>query len=495
MESVPRIVVKRLQSPAADSHPDADLLTAFAERSLAGPERDHVAEHLARCGDCREVVSLALPPQVESQPVAHSSRDWFRWTLLRGSTSRWAAVAAGVVLIASIGTLQYHHQQRSELASNAPKSKPAIATPAPATLAPGMEAPGVEPSSQVAAAQARTEQARTQQPPTQNEKPATAHVQTELAGTKPAPSDGATFRRPATFGGTIGGPTVRDGFASAAGRSLNLAPPHDSIVAGAPVPTAAQQTVGGPSQTIAVQSETVQVATQSTAQNQMQVEDQLIQSKEAEQSPAYANRVEKAKPASPEGSLAMAPAPPLHTDPSLMKVWIAPRWTISTSGSLQRSFDRGQTWLDVNVAVDDSMRDRRVKTQMAAVEVQSAMTSDAQSGVQAKAQPESQPEAKKQVKFSNSEKQSAPSAPIVFRALSVSSNAAEVWAGGAGAALYHTVDAGNSWVRVLPSAASLVLTGDILSIQFSDPRNGIVTTSTAEVWITPDDGQTWQKQP
>jgi photosystem II stability/assembly factor-like uncharacterized protein len=61
--------------------------------------------------------------------------------------------------------------------------------------------------------------------------------------------------------------------------------------------------------------------------------------------------------------------------------------------------------------------------------------------------------------------------------------------------LYHSVDAGNSWARVLPSAAGRVLTGDILNIQFSDPRNGTVTTSTAEVWTTLDDGQTWQKQP
>ncbi|MGC2772452.1 MAG: hypothetical protein WA232_12180 [Candidatus Sulfotelmatobacter sp.] len=48
---------------------------------------------------------------------------------------------------------------------------------------------------------------------------------------------------------------------------------------------------------------------------------------------------------------------------------------------------------------------------------------------------------------------------------------------------------------MLPSVGDVNLTGDITSIQFSDPRNGIVTTSTAEVWTTPDDGQTWLKQP
>ena len=116
MESVPKIVVKRLQWPAAESHPDADLLTAFAEHSLTGAERDHVVEHLAQCGDCREVVSLALPPQVEVQALADSSGNWFRGTLLRGSALRWVAVSAGVVVIVSVGTLQYRRQQGRESA-------------------------------------------------------------------------------------------------------------------------------------------------------------------------------------------------------------------------------------------------------------------------------------------------------------------------------------------------------------------------------------------
>ena len=76
----------------------------------------------------------------------------------------------------------------------------------------------------------------------------------------------------------------------------------------------------------------------------------------------------------------------------------------------------------------------------------------------------------------------------------MSSDAAEIWAGGSGGALYHTLDGGDLWVRVLPSAAGIDLTGDIVGIQFSDPRNGTVTTSNAEVWATSDDGQSWRKQ-
>jgi hypothetical protein len=396
MENVPKLVIKRLQSPVADSHPDADLLTAFAEQSLAGVERNHVVEHLARCGDCREVVSLALPPQVESQAVAQSSENWFSWPLLRGPAWHWTAVAAGVVLIASIGVMQFHRQQSSEPASNIPQVKPSIAAPAPS----------VEPAQAVAA----------------------PHVQTRPTENNPARSAARQNQAPA------------------------------------PVPQTAEPA-------------------QAVAQNQMQ--DQLVQSKTAEQSPSYANRVDKAKPASPQDSLTRAPAPSLHPDLSLLKGPPAPRWAINAGGQLQHSLDGGKTWLDVNIAVDDPALGGRQKTQMTTVEAQADSTAEAQPG--ASAEGEKQAELKKA-------KQSA-AVPTIFRALSVSSNAAEVWAGGSSGTLYHTVDAGNSWARVLPSAAGLVLTGDILSIKFSDPRNGSVTTSAAEVWITPDDGQTWQKQP
>ncbi len=386
MESLPKLVVKRLQSSVADSHPDPDLLTAFAEQSLAPAERDHMVEHLARCGDCREVVSLALPAQVESQPIAHGRENWFSWPLLRGSAWHWTAVAAGVVLIASIGVMQFRRQQGSEVASNVFQAQPAIAAPAPS----------IERPSPDAAVEIRT----------QKDALGTRHVQT-----------GQENKR------------------ARSAASQNSTP--------APASRTAE-----PAETLA----------------QGQIQDQLIQNKTAEESPAYANRVDKAKPAPPQGSVAMAPAPSLHTDPSLLKGPPAPRWTISAGGALQRSVDGGRTWLDVDVTV-----------------------------AAAEAQPEAPAEGKKEA--DSKAMQSAPAAPTIFRALSVSSNAAEVWAGGSGGTLYHTVDAGNSWVRVLPFAGGRVLAGDILSIQFSDPRNGTVTTSTSEVWTTPDDGQTWQKQP
>ena len=63
MSEAPKIVQDRLRASAATgAHPDADVLTAFAEQVLSGTEREEVVRHLSRCADCREVVALGLPP-------------------------------------------------------------------------------------------------------------------------------------------------------------------------------------------------------------------------------------------------------------------------------------------------------------------------------------------------------------------------------------------------------------------------------------------------
>src|SRR5258706_11813438 len=110
MSDAPKVVLDRLRAAALrGAHPDADVLTAFAEQALLGVEREGVIRHLASCGDCRETVSLSLPPLVETakpeaaivetpvrKPVSQSPR-WFAWPNLR-----WAALAASVVVVASV---------------------------------------------------------------------------------------------------------------------------------------------------------------------------------------------------------------------------------------------------------------------------------------------------------------------------------------------------------------------------------------------------------
>ena len=59
-DKLPKPVQDALARQAGgEAHPSADLLSAFAEHSLAAGEKQAVVSHLALCADCREVVFLA----------------------------------------------------------------------------------------------------------------------------------------------------------------------------------------------------------------------------------------------------------------------------------------------------------------------------------------------------------------------------------------------------------------------------------------------------
>ncbi len=181
-------------------------------------------------------------------------------------------------------------------------------------------------------------------------------------------------------------------------------------------------------------SDTAQAMRQTTAQNQVQV--QLAQNQRERSlnggNVTNVDTVAKAK------------------DPVPTAVSASPRWAVTSVGTLQRSLDDGKTWQDLNPA-----------TAYAAVS-------------------------------STKKVNASPNPAPVFRA--VAAAGLEVWAGASVGALYHSVDGGSSWTLVQPSASGAILIGDITSIQFPDSQHGTVATSTGEIWITADDGQSWRKQ-
>src|SRR5215467_13363548 len=109
MPEVPKIVQERLRAAdgaRGDAHPDANVLTAFAEQALSISEREGVLAHLAICEECREVLTFHVPAleavaePASSGPDAVSSvrtsappQPWFAWNRLG-----WAGLAAGVVI-------------------------------------------------------------------------------------------------------------------------------------------------------------------------------------------------------------------------------------------------------------------------------------------------------------------------------------------------------------------------------------------------------------
>jgi photosystem II stability/assembly factor-like uncharacterized protein len=70
----------------------------------------------------------------------------------------------------------------------------------------------------------------------------------------------------------------------------------------------------------------------------------------------------------------------------------------------------------------------------------------------------------------------------------------DVWAGGAGGALYHSANGGVTWNRVSISFEGHELSDTITSIQLRDPQHLTVITASGSSWASQDGGQHWQKQ-
>src|SRR6202522_4045692 len=172
-------------------------------------------------------------------------------------------------------------------------------------------------------------------------------------------------------------------------------------------------------------------------------------------------------PPAPNPSVGQQPAassssPMVEVESQSATITPPSRWSISADGALQRSWDDGHTWIIVNPGAS----------------VRGSTTALSAS--------------KGAVKSSANAATPRPRSNSVFRAATAFGS--EVWAGGSAAALYHSSDSGLHWTRVVPSASGADLTGDIATIEFSDPQHGTVTTSAGEVWLTADAGRTWARK-
>ena len=120
----PNIIGARLRAAAMtppSAHPDADLLTAFAEHCLNDSERARILEHLAQCAVCRDVVYFALPEEETTLKPAQfpAQTHWFA-----GRRLQWAALAASLSMIAAVAIYVRTNPERM------PQYAPATASPA-----------------------------------------------------------------------------------------------------------------------------------------------------------------------------------------------------------------------------------------------------------------------------------------------------------------------------------------------------------------------------
>jgi hypothetical protein len=425
MQDVPQFVLNRLQAkPVAGSHPDADLLTAFAERTIAGSERALVMDHLAACADCRDLVALALPA-AEAVAPASASAHGIGWLSL--PIFRWSALAAGIMVVASAGVLEYSHRNQQYGASNRIRSEIARAA--------GMLNQSVPALNQPSATETKVPQTE------MRKKASPATNARRLAAHQPvAEATGAAQ-------------SAQQQSATAASQQMKIGAATEMVE-------------------VEVQAENGLVNTESatTGQNQVVARNQTNLPLNGRNFTDL-NVVKAKDPVPPQAAASAASATPVPRQMSQsVMVRPLPQWSVTPAGVLQRSFDGGNTWENVNPALSNSSSGSRAAMPIT-VQANAATSDQSRQNQNAKAPLNLTP---------------------AFRA--VAATGIEVWAGGVGGILYHTADAGNLWTRVIPSAGGVVPTGDILSIHFTDPQHGEISTSTGELWSTSDDGQTWKKQ-
>ncbi len=445
----------------AAAHPDPDLLNGLVENSLPEGERGRVLEHLSRCAECREIVSLSAPELPEEQavavaaaagvvaaaavPVSRSPRiGWL------GGAWRWGAVAAGVIVVGTVALVfQTAHKRPGEMAPYAIESKktPEAAPPnaekftadriqslpaAPSVAAKDSEPSAGKPQAQ-AAASSRTPE-RAQQSRTE------AFLKKTPGYDSRANADEGMARSRGTvsgsgFGGE--GPPLQ---ARNEGKASVLPappppPPSAVTVSTAPVPSEPvedqKQSAGAGGNAPAAASETVTVAAVPQAEAPSKIANTNGLNKVATSTPSSTKEVtvDIANESDMTASRSLAKRKVRLGASSMAGM----RWKLSPEGALLHSADNGGSW-------------------------QPAVN---------------------------------PGGNIHWRALSA--QGPDLWLGGPAGVLYHSSDAGQHWKEIAPKCEGVLLTADINHLDFPDARHGKLFTANREIWITGDGGQTWEK--
>jgi hypothetical protein len=327
MTDVPKIVHHRLRAATPErGHPEADLLTAFAEQALSATERGNVLQHLALCEDCRDVVALALPAMdvtvtpVESEskavraPLPDKTRsNWLTWANIHWGHLSWAALAAGIAVAVLVVRPGLEHPAKP----NPPMSSVSNQTAAP------VGPPAV--TAQVAPGPIAT-----------NAKPEVADVKTQLSANKSR----VAKPLPQAEGGLVIAGNARNAPSTAAKRAAPEPPQAPAFE----VPRAMNETVDGSG------ASTTLTAQASTDSNLMAREEAPAIRRAKPPLAAEANEPAKTTMA---GSSAQAVAPLNSRNVNTLvangaaaqgtTLTQSASWTIA-AGILQRSLDGGKSW-------------------------------------------------------------------------------------------------------------------------------------------------------
>jgi hypothetical protein len=501
MTEVPKVVYDRLRAalpertPAGldapeQAHPDANLLAGFAEQALSATERSNILKHLSLCAGCRDVVTLALPPAsvgadtapagIETEagqatliPTADTKagRGWLKsanlgWMQLPWPSLRWAALAAGVAVAATVLLVHPGKLNQAVLPSLARPN-----TVRPDTVRPGASATQPTSESQIALSPAPSSGANAVPAPTStvgqparslkteearptSELQLTKRLNRERSANPPHPVEaGQSFSTANNFApddnkvlsraGNVSTASSTGGIAAGhAGQSTVQQTPETIEVAGAQVTASPAPSGNG---ALMARNDAPAIEKAKPALPDSATKDSITQESATPNSAANDLRTTQTEvnPVHPASRTAARMSARKSTSPAEqtlaqntltaqnMSPQRNPTWEI-TGGTLQKSFDSGQNWENALHAAH----------------------------------------------------------PLLCYA----SHDENVWTGGQGGILFHSVDGGITWIQIQPSIKTQQLSSDITRIDIPSRSDIILTTSSNEVWSSADSGKTWNKK-
>jgi hypothetical protein len=487
-----------------DQHPDPDLLTAFCEGALRPVEREQMLAHLATCAQCREVVALITPAEGPPRTIPKPQRIWLTFPVLR-----WAAVAATATVVLAVALLHRPQAPRPNLRSDAevPISKDS-ATSAKVGNERIAESQPVEPQKEGAAAPAvasapaksttnkdREELNRLIGPAAANTQAKSTTGDTELRSREQhrrlaeavPPSSSAVLVEPGSGDKDLDSVLKKEKAGLGAIRRELRVDGGTNEQTTVHLPSAqAPHGPAPPSQQQVIIQNTVPVAPPTVSGSGS--DQQKKQGPSAGY--AYGGPVVVGAAAPPVGTASEA-----TRQPASAGARSSAQLARNVNSLPARGSESNAAPAPPPAAASASVADEAGKSAGEAASKTQSGTVDSFAmggvvhGTLAKAV-DVRWNISPQGKLLRSAGAAAPQIVTVANDLSfhaVASIASDVWAGGARGVLYHSTDVGATWKRVpLPTIQ------DIISIEFSNVRDGLITTSDGQHYATSDGGQNWQ---
>jgi len=334
MEQLSKLIRQRLQARTKEDgrHPDPDLLAAFTDHLLGKAERVQVLEHLARCGNCRDIVSLATP-DFEAGGGATQVVPSSGW--LRGPILRWGGLAASIAVVTVAVTVPWLSRHSSPVSSTQSAQTDSRTNAPPVRMDEAADKLSVSVAASYRAAEADSVAARSKQAKfadrkkdVSNAKPSRASKVAESRSVFPAPQAAVPASPPL------------------------LAKSADEAQAQLKKEQASDMRLPVSNEVSAVEAKAAPAELEIAPGKAKDAPSRNAQTALSRDDARALSHRTMAGATSPQ----FADATSTKNAEPATRGRIVPRWTLSSDGTLQRSLDSGRTWATIPVAGNSVFR-------------------------------------------------------------------------------------------------------------------------------------------